>query len=59
MDINDNEHALMPKLKDIYRKVRIRNSKVGCVLPMAKCVQILHGLVDKDDKREDASLFIG
>ena len=21
MDINDNEHALMPKLKDIYRKV--------------------------------------
>ena len=25
MDINDNEHALMPKLKDIYRKVKIEN----------------------------------
>ena len=47
MDINDNEHALMPKLKDIYRKVRIRKSKVRCVLPMTMCVRILHGLVSR------------
>ena len=55
MDINDNEHALMPKLKDIYRKVGF-DSK-GIILGYDSCEILLQSCAK--NYRSLQNIFLG